>query len=94
MKLQLTPTADRNLSLISRFLSERNPSASSRVREAIVHSMRTLVEFPYAGHEISPSIRRIIVPNFGYLIYYRVVEETDDVFILSIRHSSQKRLEG
>ena len=93
MILQLTLTAERDLDSISRYLNERNPTASARVRDAIVSSMRNLVDLPNIGREISPQVRRIVVPKFGYLIYYMVLQQQGEISILSIRHPSRQRID-
>jgi plasmid stabilization system protein ParE len=93
MNLRLTLTAERDLDSISRYLNGRNPTASARVREAIVTSMRNLVDLPSIGHAITPSVRRIVVPRFGYLIYYTVLQQRGEISILSIRHPSRRRID-
>jgi plasmid stabilization system protein ParE len=93
MNLRLTLTAERDLDSISRYLSERNPTASARVREAIVSSMRNLVDLPNVGHPITPHLRRVVVPKFGYLIYYTVIRQPGEISILSIRHPSRRRID-
>ncbi len=92
MNLRLTLAAERDLDSISRYLRERNPTASFRVREAIVTSMRNLVDLPFVGHAITPNVRRIVVPKFGYLIYYTVLPHHDEISILPIRHPSRRRI--
>ena len=93
MKVWLTLTAERDLDSISSYLRERNPTASARVRDAIVASIRNLADLPYAGHKISPNVHRLVVPRFGYLIYYAVLQERGEISILSVRHPSRRRID-
>lgn len=50
MKLRLTPRAGHDIREISRYLRDQNPAAASRVRSAILETMRILLEFPGLGH--------------------------------------------
>jgi plasmid stabilization system protein ParE len=60
---------------------------------AIRKSAATLGEFPGLGHkQLEANIRKLVVPRFGYLIYFKVYADKDEVRILFIQHPKQRRL--
>jgi plasmid stabilization system protein ParE len=87
MKVVFTAEAILNLSDIASYLRARNPVAAKAVRRAIRKSADTLGEFPELGRkQLNADIRKLVVPRFGYLIYFKVYAEIDEVRILFIQH--------
>jgi plasmid stabilization system protein ParE len=63
------------------------------VRHAIRNSAARLGEFPGLQHEqLEADIRKLVVPRFGYLIYFKVHADKGEVRILFIQHPKQRRL--
>jgi addiction module RelE/StbE family toxin len=92
MKVAYSREALRNLRDIAAYIRSHNPTAAKTVRHAIRKSADTLGEFPALGHrQLQADIRKLVVPRFGYLIYYRVYPEQAEVRILFIRHPSRRR---
>ena len=92
MKLQLTPRAVSNLRDIADYLQSRNPAAAERVADAIRGSLDLLLIVPSAGRpQRTEGVRKLVVRRYPYLVYYTVNELDEEVVVLSIRHSSQRR---
>ena len=92
MKVVYSPEAVRNLREISTYIRSRNPVAAEAVRHAIRKSADTLGQFPELGHrQLQAEIRKLVVPRFGYLIYYKLYTHRDEVRILFIQHSKRRR---
>ena len=92
MKLRFTRRAVVNLNVISAYLRERSPSGTRNVRAAIYEALENLLLFPLVGRRQEvEGVRKIVTSRYGYLIYYRVDEEQDELVILSIRHPAEER---
>jgi plasmid stabilization system protein ParE len=93
MKVAYSREAIGNLRDISAYIRSQNPAAAKTVRHAIRKSAATLGEFPGLGHkQLEADIRKLVVPRFGYLIYFKVYADRDEVRILFIQHPKQRRL--
>jgi plasmid stabilization system protein ParE len=92
MKVVFPAEAILNLSDIASYLRARNPVAAKAVRRAIRKSADTLGEFPELGRkQLNADIRKLVVPRFGYLIYFKVYADKDEVRILFIQHPKRRR---
>ncbi len=92
MKLRFTPQAIENIVSIAEYIHERNPAAALRVRAAIYDSLRTLILFPRAGRpQKTEGVRKFVTRKYAYLIYYLIDDAADEIVILNVKHSAQKR---
>jgi toxin ParE1/3/4 len=92
MKLRFTPRATQDLLDIADYIRERNPSASLRVRAAILDSLQDIVLFPEAGRrQTIEGVRKLVTRKYSYLIYYGFDQGADEIVILTIRHSARER---
>ena len=92
MKLRYTPRATQDLVDIADYIRERNPSASLRVRAAILDSLQDLVLFPEAGRrQTIEGVRKFVTRKYSYLIYYGLDQSADEVVIFTIQHSARER---
>jgi len=90
-ELIYTATAERDLTRISSRIAEDSPRAAryfvERIREHCAH----LTRFPVMGPsraDIGSNIRAL--SHGSYVIYYRRIEDVDEVQILRIWHGRQK----
>jgi plasmid stabilization system protein ParE len=68
-------------------------AAQSRVRAAILQSLERLLAFPGRGrHQKTPGVRKFVARRYGYVIYYVIDTVADELIVLSVRHSAQRRL--
>ena len=92
MKLRFTPRALENISAIADYLRSRDPAAAQRVRAAIYESLQDLVLFPRVGRlQKTEGVRKFVTPRYAYLIYYTVDDAAEEIIVLSVMHSAQKR---
>ena len=77
------------MSTIASYLAARNPEAKQRVIAAIRESLRTLANFPMAGHRLDvEGLRHLVVLKYPYMIIYRTAG--DEVLVLHVRRASRK----
>ena len=92
MKLRFTPRAIANIAEIADYIRKRNPSAARRVRASIYDSLQNLILFPLIGRQQKePGVRKHVTPRYAYLVYYTIDEVEEEIIILSVKHSAQKR---
>ena len=92
MKLRLTPRATKDLADIAEYIHAHSPAAASRVRDAILHSLRSLVLFPEVGRAQSvEGVRKLVTRKYPYLIYYTVDQAAAEVVVLTIQHPARER---
>ena len=92
MKLRFTPRALENIAAIADYIQARNPAAAQRVRAAIYRSLQDLILFPHVGRlQQIEGIRKFVTRRDAYLIYYTVDDATEEIIILNVKHSAQRR---
>lgn len=92
MRLRFTPRAVADLISIADYLRERNPQAALSVRAAILESLRLLLQFPKLGREQTvDGVRKLVTRRYGYLAYYTLDEQAEEVVILAVQHPSRDR---
>jgi toxin ParE1/3/4 len=92
MKLRFTPRAAANLIEIIEYIDARNPAGAYRVRKAIYQSLQTLLLFPHVGRrQRTAGVRKYVTRKYGYLIYYMVNQETEEIVILNVKHAARRR---
>jgi toxin ParE1/3/4 len=92
MKLRFTPRALENIAAIADYIQAHNPAAAQRVRAAIYESLQDLILFPLVGRlQQTEGVRKFVTRRYAYLIYYTVEEAAEEIIILSVKHSSQRR---
>ena len=89
MKIRWTTPASSELNAATLYFLEFAPFAAADFVNAIERALVQLRQQPYSAQETEkPSIRRIYVRRFRYLIFYAV--EGDEVVILHIRHAARR----
>jgi toxin ParE1/3/4 len=92
VKIVYTPQTAADLAEIFDYINERHPPGASNVKRAIHASIGLLEHFPNLGVRTDRSaVRLLAVPRYPYLIFYTVVEERDEIFLINIRHSARQR---
>ena len=92
MKLRLTPRATANIVEIAEYIRQRNPSAAQRVRSSIYDGLQSLMLFPLVGRrQKQHGVRKLVTPRYAYLVYYLFDETEQEIIVLSVKHSAQKR---
>lgn len=93
MKVRLSRRAARDLVEIADHVTRTNPDAARSIGAAIAASQRLISEHPRIGRlQKGRDLRKLVVPRYGYLIYYRVIDRAGLVAIVTIRHASRDRI--
>ena len=91
MKVRFTWRARSDLEEIGDYISQRNPSAAIRVRNAIRRSIDLVMAFPRRGRKQKTSnARKVGAGKYPYNIYYRIDEIDQAIVVLQIRHASRR----
>ncbi|WP_457106964.1 type II toxin-antitoxin system RelE/ParE family toxin [Methylobacterium sp. P5_C11] len=90
MRLRLTPQALADVETIATYLESRNPLGAQRVEAAIQDALILIGRYPEIGSIGRQRVRRLALPRYPYLIFYRVDEPADVIAILAIRHAARK----
>jgi toxin ParE1/3/4 len=80
--------AKEKLSLIIRFIAERNPDAAIRIKNLIEQSVLPAAEHPYLYRPGRISGTREIVAHPNYVVVYRVM--VDRIEVLTVLHARQQ----
>lgn len=92
MKLRFTPRAIQDLAAIGDYVRSHNPSASIRVRSAILETAQLLVQFPHAGRaQTVEGVRKIVTRRYSYIIYYSIDADAEEVIVISVQHPARAR---
>lgn len=87
MRVRYSPRAAEDLESIRRYIGTKNRSAAWVVASFIRQSIARLVRWPHSARATNvPGVRRLVVTNYPYVVYYEVAGE--QVIVLSIRHAS------
>jgi addiction module RelE/StbE family toxin len=90
MKLRFTRQAVQDLEEIGAYLRLRNPMAATRVRAAILESLKDIADFPEIGRQQSvDGVRKYVTRGHPYLVYYS--SDAEVVIVLSVRHAARQR---
>lgn len=89
--VEFGPRARRDLIKLRRWLLNRAPSAADRAIDIILEAASLLAEHSDRGRRKTHGMRELYVPfgAHGYVLQYRV--ERDEVVIVRIRHSLERR---
>jgi addiction module RelE/StbE family toxin len=90
MKVRLSPRAASDLREILDYLSTQNPRAAKIVRSSIAGALDILRTFPAIGVAQKRGVRKYVVPQFPYLIYYSVATNEQEIRIITIRHAARR----
>ena len=95
MRVSYSPGALTQLDEIFSFIAGNNSSAASNLIERIESLVLLLGQLPQMGRTTDkPGVRVIGVPGYPSLIFYRILEEKDELWILRVRHTARRPLPG
>ena len=91
MKVSYSRGALKQLDEIFSYIAHNSPAAATRLTERIERLARLLGQYPLMGRITSKQDIRIFgVPNYPYVIFYRIIAERDEIRILRIRHTARR----
>lgn len=87
-----TEPAIADVEAISAYIAETSPDAAGRTRDAILKSVEILGMLPFIGPIYSQGRRGPIrqITYKKYRIFYRVIDESGRVDILTVWHGSRR----
>lgn len=88
MRLRYTSEALADLAQVLGGLAGHSPQGAKRVRARIRKAVALLAEHPFSGQRTSyPTMRRVVLAPYPYLIFYRVTET--EMVVLGVRHAAR-----
>jgi plasmid stabilization system protein ParE len=90
MRLRLSARAASDLREILGYLDTQNPTAAKTVRSSIWRALDIVRSFPAIGVAQRRGVRKYVVPQFPYLIYYSVAQDEQEIRIIAIRHAARR----
>jgi toxin ParE1/3/4 len=92
MKVTYSLRAAAQLDAIFAYLEEVNPRAAKAVVDHIKATANLLGTFPWMGRPTDEKdVRLRVDTRYPYLIFYKVLVESDEVRILRVLHGAQRR---
>ncbi len=92
MKLRFARRATADIAEIADYLRAHDPAAAKRVRAALYSSLQTLLLFPRIGRrQTVEGVRKLVTRRYRYLVYYTIDDTADEIVILAVKHSAQRR---
>ncbi len=92
VRLRFTQRAAQDLIDIADYLKERNPSASLRVRAAILDSLHNLTLFPEVGRRQTVNdVRKLVTRKYSYIVYDSADLAEEEIVVLTILHPARDR---
>jgi toxin ParE1/3/4 len=93
MRVRFTRPARTDLQRIHAYVSQRDPSAASRLVTQIIDRAWALGDTPYEGRETDePNARVLVIPRLRHLVFYMI--SGDEIHITHVRHTSRRRPSG
>ena len=93
MKVTFSPKALAALREIHAYIAEDSPRAAGEVIAYIENLCLKLADFPGIGRATGlEGIRGVPAVRYLYLVFYKVLEQTQEVRILRIRHGAREPL--
>jgi toxin ParE1/3/4 len=88
LRVRYTRPALADLEALLGSISARSPQGARRLQSRIQTFIELLADYPFIGARTDdPSIRRLPIPPYPYLIFYEVIE--DEVVIHTVRHAAR-----
>ena len=93
MRVSYSTRALTQLDEIFSYVARDNSLIASNLIDRIEALVLLLGQLPRMGRTTDKAGVRVIgVPGYPYLIFYRILEEKDEVRILRVRHSARRPL--
>jgi len=93
LKFKVAARADRQIRVASAWWTKNRPYAPHLFAEDLESAFDLIEEFPHAGeavrHRRISGLRRVLLSNVQYYLYYTVHVDARLVEILALRHSSR-----
>ena len=81
----------RDIEQLAEFLLLNDPQAAAETGALLIEAITTLSRHPLLGRIVEHGLRELVISRgrTGYVALYRFDAESDQVFILTIRHQRE-----
>jgi hypothetical protein len=83
-KLIIKPVVWLDLDEAIEWYEKKSPGLGRRFIKSFEEAQEKIVTQPSSYHNVTPAVKRILLKNFPYKIFYHIVEDT--VFIIGLAH--------
>lgn len=90
MNVRFSSRAAFELREILDYLNAQNPRAAKIVRASIARALGVIRSFPAVGILHRRGVRRYVVPQYPYLIYYSVAAGEQEIRIITVRRAGRR----
>ncbi len=88
----VSDSARRHIDEIHDYIARDNPLAAQRVTDRIDHYVHLITECPQIGRKtLERGTRMLVAKPYPYIVFYRYFAPSDEVRILRVLHSAQRR---
>ena len=95
MRVTYSPRALAQLEQIFNYIAAEDPTTAAVVVTRIGNLASLLSEHPYIGRPTDKAgVHVLSVPRYPYVLFYKVMVETDEIRILRVRHTARRPLKG
>lgn len=95
MRMYFSPRATRDLTSIFLFLDARSKNGARNVMGAIRDSVSLIAQHPQAWQATNiQGIRVKLVRQYPFKIFYRLLEDREEIEIVHVRHSARRPWQG
>jgi toxin ParE1/3/4 len=89
MRVRYTPRAREDIVSILTYIERHSPQGAKNVARAMHKTIEIIGQFPQSGRPADESGTRVLpVGRYPYLVYWTA--ETDDAWIVHIRHTARR----
>ncbi|MGZ5445405.1 MAG: type II toxin-antitoxin system RelE/ParE family toxin [Thermoanaerobaculia bacterium] len=93
LRLRISPRAGRQIRAAAEWWAEHRTAAATRLSDELEAAYALLNDLPFAGERVSHSridgLRRVLLGDTQYYLYYVVSEDRAIVKVLSLWHTSR-----
>lgn len=88
-RIILSPEAQTDITAIERWYQSKEASIGFAFRSELWLIMRYIAHYPYAFPEVKRGIRRALMKEFPYLVYFKL--ESGNVAVLAVLHQRRRQ---
>jgi toxin ParE1/3/4 len=91
MRVRYGRRALAQLEEILDYIESENPAVAAAFSERLQRLSQLVAQFPLMGRPTDkPGVRIVSIPEYRYVVFYRILTDRDEIRILRIRHTSRR----
>jgi plasmid stabilization system protein ParE len=92
MKIKYTRQSIADLDAIATFFETQNPSVLPKIQSDIESKIELIKDYPEASYPLKDvQVRKAVTRRYRYVIHFRILYQSDEIQILTVRHFRQAR---